>query len=90
LQKGEDMTPKQVDKERVTTRGMLMDEAATPARHSLVTPEELPPAEGDQFDGRFALLDERDRGDAAARAGKPRRASDKPISPDEAAPPKGT
>jgi hypothetical protein len=90
LQKGEDMTLKQGDKEHVTTRGMLMDESATPARHKLVTPQELPPAEGDQFDSQFALLDEREHGDAAERAGGRRRAADKPLTPNETAPPKRT
>jgi hypothetical protein len=84
------MTPKQGDKEHVTTRGMVMDESATRARHNLVTPQELPPAEGDQFDSQFALLDEREHGDAAERAGGRRRAPDKPLTPNETAPPKRT
>jgi hypothetical protein len=88
LQKGEDMSPKHGDKERVVTRGMLMDESATPARHSLVTPQELPPSEGDQFDSRFALLDERERGDATKRPGGRQEGADKPLTPDETTPPK--
>jgi hypothetical protein len=81
------MTPKQGDKERVTTRGMLMDESATPARHNLVTPQELPPVQGDQFDSRFVLLDEREHGDATERSVSRRRAADKPLTPNETAPP---
>jgi hypothetical protein len=86
VQKVEDMTPKQGDKEPVA-RGMLMDESATPARHSLVTPQELPPAEGDESEGRFALLDERDHGAANEPAVGRRRAAEKPVTPTETAPP---
>jgi hypothetical protein len=86
------MTPKQVDKEKepAATRGMLMDESATPARHRLVALEELPPAESDEFDRRFALLDEREHGDVTKQADGRRRGSDTPISPDETAPPDQT
>ena len=85
MQKVEDMTPKQGDKEPVA-RGMLMDESATPARHNLVTPQELPPAEGDESEGRFALLDEREHGDTTERP-VGRRAAEKPLTPSETAPP---
>jgi len=83
------MTPKKEDKERVSTE-MFIDESATPARHGLVTLQELPPALSDQFDSRFALLDERDHVDAAERADRQRHAADKPLTPNETAPPRQT
>ena len=79
------MTPKQGDKEPVAP-GMLMDESGTPARHSLVTPQELPPAEGDELASRFSLLDEREDGDATKRTVSGRRAAEKPLSPNEEPP----